>query len=46
MEIKEVIAMRKLNRRNHRMSLLKALLLRALRRNLFAAPHGKAVRVR
>ena len=44
--MKEVNPVRKMNRRNARLNLLKALFLRALRSNLFVSPAGKAVRVR
>jgi len=37
--------MRKMNRRNVRVNLLRALLIRALRCNRFALSAGKAVRV-
>jgi hypothetical protein len=37
--------MRRMNRRNARVNLLRSLLMRALRCHLFAAPAGRAVRV-
>jgi len=37
--------MRRKNRRNPRVNLLRGLFIRALRRSLFATPAGRAVRV-